>query len=240
MCPSHFRCGLTALLLVVLVSSAAAGPIADFNAAFRETYAGYRSALAVTNTPNREGSAKAVAEFQARWSAFATIYRNSPPPQFSEDAKWGETLDAVSAIVARANDEVTKGDVAAAHVTLEAVRDKFGELRARNGVIAYSDRVDTFHHTMEEVVGKPYGGFSGPGLTALVEDVAVLVYLGDELKKLPPPDADKAPDFAPMLAALLEAVRDLQAAARAGDAEKIKAARAKIKPAFGKLFVKFG
>jgi hypothetical protein len=35
-------------------------------------------------------------------------------------------------------------------------------------------------------------------------------------------------------------VADLQAAAHAGDLDKIKAARARIKPAFAKLFVKFG
>jgi hypothetical protein len=237
---SRFVSLATCLVFVTLVSAASAGPIADFNAALRDAYAGYRSALAVTNTPNREGSEKAVAVFQSKWSAFAATYRNSPPPHFAEDAAWAETLDAVGAIVARASAEVAKGDVAAAHLTFEAVRDRLGELRARNGVIAYSDRIDFFHHTMEEVVSKPYGGFSAAGIIALIEDVAVLVHLGEELKKLPPPDASKAADFAPTLTALLDAVRDLQAAARAGDADKIKAARAKVKPAFGKLFVKFG
>ncbi|MFN3658956.1 MAG: hypothetical protein ACK4UO_17035 [Pseudolabrys sp.] len=230
----------TGLLLVTLASAALAGPIAEFNAAFRQTYASYRSALAVTNTPNREGSEKAVGALQSSWSAFAAKYRSSPPPQFAEDARWAETLDAVSAIVARASGEVAKGDIAAAHLTLEAVRERLAELRARNGVIAYSDRIDAFHHTMEEVAGKPYDGFAGPGLAAFREDVAVLVHLGEDLKRNPPPDAVQAPDFVPLLTALLDTVRDLQAAARAGDAEKIKAARAKLKPAFGRLFVKFG
>ncbi len=237
---SRFVSLVSCLVFVTLASAALGGPIADFNAAFRQTYAGYRGALAVTNTPNREGSEKAVGAFQSSWSAFVARYRNSPPPHFAEDARWAETLDEVGAVVARASGEVAKGDIAAAHLTLEAVRERLAELRARNGVIAYSDRIDAFHHTMEEVVSKPYGGFSASGITSLVEDVAVLVHLGEELKKLPPPDAEKAADFAPTLAALLDAVRDLQTAARAGDADKIKAARAKVKPAFGKLFVKFG
>ena len=231
---------VVALMFGALVSVASAGPIAEFDAAFRQTYADYRTALAITNTPNRDKSETAVAAFQTKWAALVAKYRNSPPPQFAEDAQWGETLDAVTAIVARANADVAKGDVPAAHLTLEAVRERFGDLRARNGVVAYSDRIDAFHHLMEQVVSKPYGGFAGAGLTELVEDVAVLSYLGDELKKLPPPDAVKAVDFAPTLAALLDAVHALRAAARSGEAETIKGARSKVKPAFGKLFVKFG
>lgn len=231
---------IVVLMFGALVSAASAGPIAEFDAAFRQTYADYRTALAITNTPNREKSEMAVAAFQTKWAALVAKYRSSPPPQFAEDAQWGETLDGVTAIVARANADVAKGDVPAAHLTLETVRERFGDLRARNGVVAYSDRIDVFHHLMEQVVSKPYGGFSGAGLTELVEDAAVLGYLGDELKKLPPPDAVKTADFAPTLAALLDAVHALRAAARTGDAEKIKGARSKVKPAFGKLFVKFG
>jgi len=230
----------SALTLGILLSAASAGPIADFDGVFRLAHADYRTALAVTNTKNREASDKAVAAFESKWSALTASYRASPPPQFAEDAKWRESLDAITAILVRAKAEVAKGDLAAGHTSLEAVREVLGEMRARNGVVAYSDRIDAFHHTMEEVVSKPYGGFSGAGLTELIEDAAVLAYLGDALKKMPPPDALKAADFAPTLAAVLDAVRDLQSAARASDVEKIKAARSRIKPAFGKLFVKFG
>jgi hypothetical protein len=68
----------------------------------------------------------------------------------------------------------------------------------------------------------------------------VLAFLGNELKKSPPADAAQSADFAPLLAAMLGAVGELQAAARTGNVDAIKAARGKIKPAFAKLFVKFG
>src|SRR3989304_1569173 len=46
-----------------------------------------------------------------------------PPPQFAEDAKWRESLDAITAILVRAKAEVAKGALAAGHTSLEAVRE---------------------------------------------------------------------------------------------------------------------
>jgi hypothetical protein len=232
----------TALVIAVLALAlpAFAGPIADYEAAFRTAYADYRSALFATNTNNRPASDKTVAAFEQKWSALAAKHRASPPPHYAEDPKWAATLDEVSGILVRAKAEIAKGDLAEAHETLESMRDVFAALRARNGVIAYSDRIDAFHHSMEEIGTKPYGGFTGAGLTELIEDAAILAHLGAELKKSPPPDALQSPEFAPLLDAVLKSVADLQAAAHAGDLDKIKAARARIKPAFAKLFVKFG
>jgi hypothetical protein len=226
--------------LFAFAPTAFAGPIADYETALRAAYADYRNALFATNTKNRDGSDKTMAALDAKWSALVGKYRASPPPHYSEDAKWVASLDQVSGVLARAKAEIAKGDLAEAHETLESVRERLGELRARNGLIAYSDRIDTFHHFMEQVLTKPYGGLTGAGLTELVEDAAVLALLGNELKKSPPADAAQAPEFAPLLGAVLGAVGELQTAARAGNVEAIKAARGKIKPAFAKLFVKFG
>jgi soluble cytochrome b562 len=226
--------------LVALAPAAFAGPIADYETALRAAYADYRNALFATNTKNRDGSDKTMAALDAKWSALVGKYRSSPPPHYSEDAKWAASLDQVSGVLARAKAEIAKGELAEAHETLEAVRERLGELRARNGLIAYSDRIDAFHHFMESVLTKPYGGLTGAGLTELVEDAAVLAFLGNELKKSPPADAAQSADFAPLLAAMLGAVGELQAAARTGNVDAIKAARGKIKPAFAKLFVKFG
>jgi hypothetical protein len=238
---THIVCAAAAIVAVLaLVLPALAGPIADYEAAFRSGYADYRNALFATNTKNPEGSAKAMAAFEARWSELFARYRTNPPPQYAEDPKWGDTLNEVSAILARAKAEIAKGDLAEAHETLESARDVFAALRARNGVIVFSDRIDAFHHAMEQVATKPYGGFTGAGLSELIEDAAVLAFLGAELKKSPPPDAAQSAEFAPLLGGVLAAVADLQAAARAGNAEQIKTVRSKIKPAFAKLFVKFG
>jgi hypothetical protein len=221
-------------------TTAVAGPIAEYEATFRSAYADYRNALFATNTKNREGSEKTIAAFDAKWSALTVKYRTTPPQHYAEDAKWPESLQTVTGIVARARAEIGKGALAEAHETLESARDVFAALRERNGVIAYSDRIDAFHHAMEEVLTKAYGGFAGEGLIELIEDASVLAYLSAELRKSPPPEATNSAEFALLLSAVNKAVAELRAAARAGDAEQIKAGRSKIKPAFAKLFVKFG
>jgi hypothetical protein len=236
--------GLAALFVLGLAIfhplTAFAGPIADYEAMFRDAYADYRNALFATNTKSTEASNKSITAFGAKWAALVARYREWPPPQYAEDKKWSESLDVVTAIVTRANAEVGRSAYGEAHETLESARDAFAALRQRNGVIAYSDRIDAFHHAMEQVLTKSYGGFASAGLTELVEDTAVLSYLGAELRKGLPPDAAQAPEFAQLLDSVIEAVADLRAAARAGDVEKIKASRTKIRSAFAKLVVKFG
>ncbi len=237
----HVLCGAAALIaLLVLVLPAFAGPIADYEAALRAAYADYRNALFATNTKNRDGSDKTMAALDAKWSALVARYRANPPPHYSEDAKWAAGLDQVSGVLARAKAEVAKGDLPRRTRRWNPCASGSASCARSNGLIAYSDRIDAFHHFMEHVLTKPYGGLTGAGLTDLVEDVAVLAFLGNELKKSPPADVAQSPEFAPLLAAVLGAVGELQTAARAGNAEAIKTARGKIKPAFAKLFVKFG
>lgn len=231
---------LAGSLLALHSAPLVAGPIAEYEAAFRTAYADYRNALFATNANNRDSSEKTLAAFEAKWSALTTKYRMSPPPQYAEDANWRESLATVSGIVARANAEIGKGALPEAHETLESARGVFSALRARNGLIAYSDRIDAFHHAMEQLLTKSYGGFTGRGLIELLEDASVLAYLSAELRKAPPPDAAGASEFGPLVDAVNKAVTDLLAAAQAGDVEQIKTVRATVKPAFAKLFVKFG
>lgn len=231
---------VTAVLVVANPAGSAAGPIADFENALRIAYGDYRNALFASNTNNRDATIKAIASFESKWSALVAKYGRTPPPHFGEDGKWTESLRMITDIVARAKSQVATGDLAAAHETLETIRDVLGALRARNGQLSFSDRIDAFHHAMEQVLTKNYAGYSGSGLTELIEDVAVLAYLGNELKKMPPPDALKSADFTPTLDGVLDAVRELQSAARAGDVARIKSGLSRIKPAFAKLFVKFG
>lgn len=231
---------LTAAALVVTpVVPALAGPVAEFETALRTAYADYRAALFHSNTKNAEGTTKAIVAFEEKWTALSTKYA-SPPPQYADDPQWTETLAKVKFILDHAEAVATKGDLAEAHEVLEEIRDVIEDLHLRNGIIGFSERMNAFHHEMEHVLTKKYDGFSAAGLGELREDIAVLSYLAGELKKFPPVDAANTPDFAGGLQALIDSVDAVRAAARAGDAEKTKAALAKVKPAYAKLFLKFG
>ena len=216
-----------------------AGPVAEFESALRSAYADYRAALFHTNSKNTEASVKAIAAFDEKWSALSTKY-SSPPPQYADDPKWSETLAKVKFIVDHAEVVAAQGNLADAHEMLEEVRDVIDALHLRNGIIGFSERMNAFHVEMEHVLTRKYEGFTSAGLGALREDMAVLAYLTAELKKFPPAEAAGNAEFANGLQAVIDSVAAVQSAARASDPARVKEALAKVKPAYSKLFLKFG
>ena len=71
------------------------------------------------------------------------------------------------------------------------------------------------------------------------ERAAVLAYLADQIGKYPAPEAN-APDYAATLQALTNAVDALVQAVRTGNADMVRAAFANLKPAYSRMFIKFG
>jgi soluble cytochrome b562 len=230
---------LSAALAVTPATRMLAGPVADFETTLRAAYADYRAVLFHSNTKNAEATAKAIAVFGEKWSALSTKYA-SPPPQYADDPQWAATLAKVKATLDRGRAAADKGDLPAAHEIFEEIRDFIEDLHLRNGVITFSVRMNAFHHEMEEVLTKKYDGFTPAGLGELREDAAVLAYLADQLKKFPPPEAAGNAEFTNGLQAVIDSVTSVQSAARSGEAAKAREALAKVKPAYSKLFLKFG
>jgi hypothetical protein len=238
--PVGFRTVIAATALAgVIAVSAAAGPVIDFENTLDTAYADYRMALVLTNQKNVDGTMKAISGFEAKWATLAATYAKAPPPQYAEDQTFAAVLAKIAEINQRAKQMAADGKLAESHEVLEEIRHELGELRLRNGIMRFSDRMNEFHARMEIVVVKSYDGFSAAGLAELREDAAVLVVLADDLKRHPPASA-ASPEFAPLLQALLDTVRALQSAARTGDGSAGKVALGKIKPAYSRLFAKFG
>jgi hypothetical protein len=178
--------GLCVAAVIAAASSGdgLAGPFADFERELASAYGPYKAALFQTNQKDKSGTEKSLAAFEAQWGQLMKAYRASPPPQYSDDAAWPQTIAAVEKLIAAAKAETEKGDLAKAHDVLEGVRDQLGSLRLRNGVVVFSDRVDAFHEHMEHVLGAKYAG--ADGAATLREDSAVLVHLAGLLEKNAP------------------------------------------------------
>lgn len=237
------RLALSAVLLMAGMAIgpiAMAGPFADFERAMATAYAPYRAALAQTNLKDKAATEKSLQAFEERWAGLMAAHRNAPPPQYADDPKWRETVAAIDRIIAEAKVATAKGQLAEAHEILEAVRVQLGDLRARNGVVVFSDRMDAYHEKMEETLAAGYGGFNDDGLNLVRENAAVLAYLGDQLQRHTPPALKADPAFQEGLAGLLGSVKALRAAARAGDKAAIGAALKGLKPPYAKVFVRFG
>ncbi len=232
------RLASAAALTVVLIGSANAGPVADFETAMRGAYADYRAALFTTNAGKPEAAVKAVAAFQQKWSALAAA-NAAAPPQYADDPAYAETLAKVASITGKAAVEVAAGKLTEAHETLEAIRFQIGGLHERNGIVGFSDRMNAYHAKMEEVLGKDYSGFDAAGLGALREDAAVLAYLAAGIKAHPPAEASD-PAFGKLLDGMTDSVTRLANAARSGDPAATKSALGGLKVPYSKLFLKFG
>lgn len=231
------RAGLAAVMLALPVT-VDAGPMQDFEKQLNSAYAHYRAALLQTNMKNKEATEAAIAAFEKGWSEIAAR-KASPPPQYADDAKWGETLEQVAKVLAVAKAEAASGDLTKSHNTLEAIRELIGDLRLRNGIMSFSDRINAYHEHMEHVVQGSYGS-DAEGLARLREDVAVLSALAKDVEKFKPPALAGDDGFKQALAGMMSSVTSLQSAARAGQVDKIPELRKALKPAYSKLFAKYG
>ena len=227
-----------AALSFVLIGSAGAGPVADFETAMRSAYADYRGALFQTNANKPDAAAGAVDAFRQKWAALVAANTDSPP-QYADDPAFAATLAKVATIADTAAAEVTSGKLPEAHETLEAIRDEIGGLHERSGLVGFSDRMNAYHAKMEEVLGRDYGGFDAAGLGTLREDAAVLAFLAADIEAHPPAEASDAA-YRPLLDGMMDSVTALAEAAKSADAAAAKGALGNLKVPYSKLFLKFG
>ena len=226
---------LAAIAATTLAATAAfAGPYREAEARMASAYADYRSALYLTNQKKQAETDAALASFKGKWMTLAAEWKASPPPQYADDAKLAETLSKVGGIAEEAARLSAAGDLAKSHDVLEGIRDALGEMRARNGVVIFSDHMNAYHELMERVVDHKY-----PTVQDLSDDVAVLHYLAVEVGKNRPKTVDAA-QFDAGYKAMEASVDALRKAVRAGDEAAIAAARKGLKPPYSRLFQKFG
>ncbi|MEQ1649320.1 MAG: hypothetical protein ABL898_12095 [Hyphomicrobiaceae bacterium] len=231
----------TIILVVVALSSAGhASPWRDFEDALYTAYGDYRVALFQTNQKNKAATEAALSNFEAKWSALAVKHRTTPPPQYGDDPKWAETLATVDNILAQAKSETAAGDLPKAHETLEAIRDQLGHLRARNGIITFSDRMNAYHAKMEHMLQPSYLGFGAAGLPTVREDTAVLAHLAEDAVRNPPKGVVENPEFKTLASALVDSIQVVKLSLQKNEAPTVEAALKALKKPYSQLFLKFG
>ncbi len=231
---------LASALVTGSLGMASAGPYAEFEHALSAAYAPYRTALFQTNQKDRQGTEASIAAFETRWLDLMKKWRVAPPPQYADDPKWPETIAAIEQTVAAAKSEVGKGELAKAHDVLERIRDELGKLRNRNGVTTFSDRMDAYHEHMEHVLTAKPAGNEPDGIGRLRETAAVLVHLAGLVAANAPSSLTRDPAFNESLNTMKGSADALLAATRKGDRSAIEQAMKALKPAYSRMFVKYG
>ncbi len=204
-------------------------------------YAPYRMALISTSRQAQPESEQAIAQAMAEWRGLVQRYATKPPPPYDRDPGFARTLDEVTAVYERALEQIHDKKLAQAHETLEQVRGLVAELRRRNDVVTYSDRMNEYHAAMEQMLREDPHIADGPqAAMRLMARVGVLEYLAARLRSEAPKALSQTPEFAPLVQAVEESVWALHAAVMAQDEAAIRKALGDLKAPYSLLFVKFG
>ena len=234
----HSRLVLATALLVGMSSAA----LADFDSDVAKAYAPYRVALFKSNQKDVEATKKALSQFQSVWNG--TILKSYPtaPARYAGEAHWSESLQSISAIAAKAVDATAKGQALEAHEILEAIRAELDDLRDRNGVRVFSSFVNAYHAAMEPALGVKVSAqsWSDEKRAQLLQQAGVLAYLADDLVEHAPVDLMANVQFKKLLQGLIGSVRAFMEALESNDPAKVASAQKALKPAYAKLFLKFG
>jgi hypothetical protein len=233
------RFAITAWALLLSLGSAhAADPLTR---AMQAAYVPYRAALFHTNAKAQADTLRALADARQAWHALREQHGTQPPTPYADDRSLPATLAEVDSVLGRAETQARAGELAAAHETLEQVRELLAELRRRNGVVVFSDHMNAYHEVMEQVLLQGPALLDGEqGAMRLMAWVGTLEHLAARLGR----EADAAlwaqPGFAEGQAAVAASVQALRAALLAGDSTAARKAIPALKPPYSRLFLRFG
>jgi hypothetical protein len=214
----------------------------QFQEDVNKAYASYRMALLQTNKKNQTKSLESALSFQQQWLTITEKHGGEPPEVYAADPQWYSTLIKIGDITALSIREILSEKLSAAHDTLEAIRDELGALRQRNQVIIFSDHVNDYHEAMESLLHlelKPYD-IDDKGLLIIREELAVLDYLADKMKENAPAEYLKKEKFDQAMKGIFSSLKKLRQAVDEKNPDKVVRAVKELKPAYAKVFVKFG
>jgi hypothetical protein len=141
------------LLAIVLAYPAWAQPsdepLEDFLDAKQGAYRYYRSAWFYLRTGNIDLAAMELSFFVRGWQEIQSRFSDAPPDPFGNDPHWAEGLAEIGAMAADGMAALETADAEAAESSLKAIPRVMAEIRARNGVITFSDAVDSLTYAME-------------------------------------------------------------------------------------------
>ncbi|WP_316858294.1 hypothetical protein [uncultured Cohaesibacter sp.] len=233
---------VSCLLGGVLLIGSSSISFADFDGDVDKAYAAYRVALFKSNQKDEEATKKAIAKFQSVWTGTILSNYTSAPAKYAGEKNWTATLEKIGAIADEAANVTMQGKILEAHEVLEEIRDQLDGLRDRNGVRVFSNFVNAYHTEMEHVMGTEItaDNWNDALRGDLREKLGILTYLAKDLAAHAPEALRENEEFGSLLKGLEGSIDQLRNALEANDPEAVKKAVGGLKPAYAKLFVKFG
>lgn len=240
------RLALAALCLLSLAvgTSAHAGPIAEFDNALADSWAHCRDALYQSDPAHADGKVaiEAMTAFRRSWTKLSARWSASPPPHYAEDPDFAQDMTDINEVAEDALRLAEEGDIEQARSTLLQVPALLSEMRRKNGIDSFTDRLDAFSEQMAEITEDSFdrAELSPPQVVALIRQVAVLAYLGEQLEKRAPARVAEDENFLAMVEDINAQLRGLGTAALAGQRAPVQAALSDLRRAFDKFYLLYG
>ncbi|UCD66124.1 MAG: hypothetical protein JSW69_00380 [Deltaproteobacteria bacterium] len=214
----------------------------QFQQEVNQAYTSYRVALFQTNKKNQARSLESAVDFQQQWLAITDKYIEAPPEVYASDPQWEDTLLKIGDIAGMGILEMLDGKLSDAHETLEAIRDELGALRQRNQVSTFSDHVNNYHEAMESLLhlGLKPDDIDSKAMLSIREELAVLEYLAKKMQENAPADYLENQKFHKAMEGIFESLKNLRQAVNGENPDKVAKVIKALKPAYAKVFIKFG
>jgi hypothetical protein len=221
-------------------------PHTAFEAAYVQWNHPYKRALLATSRGTDEQAKRVLGAAQEQWYSLLGAYYLSPPLEFAADPQWQTDLAAITGYLQIATWQLYGGDMGAAHSSLEPVRRIWLDVRERNEVPWFGDRLTRYHDLMEPVVmwatGAADGGVAPDNIdefdAQLKTLVAAWMEVVDSARRTPPPGNTR--QFAMAMEQEHDALKALDAASAEGRYEDIPEAARGVQKAFIQLYMGFG
>ncbi len=238
-------------LLPAVVALALSGPaatvvasdLADYNTAAAAAYGHYRAAASYLRTGNISIAALELEAAQEKWRGVEARFAASPPDAFADDPDWAATLTGIGKRLEDALAATDAGDLKAAGQALAPIRGELGDLRARNNVVVFSDRVDALTAAMDRLWRfrhQPPDLDSAATLRELRSGTAVLEYLLRHCREAAPAGLRDNGDFLRFLDSGLEGVERLWQAIETKDRELLINTLRELRSFERLLYLRFG
>ena len=170
-------------------------------------YTHYRGAYSYLRTGNAALAALEIEQAQEKWRVVLSSFGKSPPDSFAADPLWHETLSGVAAALENALAKTDTGDLDAARQILAPVRQDLADLRRRNNVTTFSDRIDEISAAMEVLWQYRHAppDFAAPDKARqLGSRAAVFAHMVNRAKAAAPLAVAESAEFQRLIAGALE------------------------------------
>jgi len=193
---------LSAMLLSAVIGLAStaskAAPVHEFHKAVADAYANYREATFYLRTGNAMVASFGLQDMNDKWRVIVTRFAKSPPGIYANDASWESSLTEISKRLQDGIKATDEGNLEAARKYVDPVRKILSDLRARNGVFLFSDRVDRANAAMKAIWTFRHNppDFSNPdNINDLRRKTALMTYWYERCRDTASEDVKNNPQF---------------------------------------------